>query len=201
MIDLFKDKEFIKKLIARLPKYIDDLNKSFMKDGKLSPDIGTLREKMMCGILKKQFQNDFNDDIPPQTPEADFVIFEEPISLKTTASKTFKLIWTANYEKAMEFYKNFNPECSIMVMLFQKRMGGLYYFPIESLQETREEMGLNFLKKPKAKTNPRGVVLSAKAFNNLARHDLTQRVSIDWDDIYEGEYTAVNLIDHYYKIW
>lgn len=93
----------------------------------------------MIGILKKQFQDNFTADLPPQESEADFILYNEKISFKTTISKSFKLIWTANYDLAMDFYKNFTPSCSILAMVFQKAVGGLYYFPIEALLETRKK--------------------------------------------------------------
>jgi len=156
----------------------------------------------MIGILKKQFNEAFSADLPPQETEADFILFNERISFKTTISKSFKLIWTANFDLAMQFYKNFTPNCSILAMVFQESVGGLYYFPIEVLLEEREKMGLAFLNKPKASTNPRGVSLSTKAFNELAKNKKTKIVRIDWNDYNDSEVsTAINLVDHYYKLW
>ncbi|MHA1682553.1 MAG: ThaI family type II restriction endonuclease [Promethearchaeota archaeon] len=198
---IFADPIFVDKIKKRLPKFIFDLNKASEKDGKLSPDIGTLREKMFIGILKKHFPQDISFDIPPQESEADFIVFGEPISFKTSISKSFKLIWTANYEQAMRFYREFIPSCSIILLIFQKKVGGIYYFSKELLQNVRDEIGLNFLNKPKSGTNPRGVSLSTKCFNVLSNKDECEKILIDWDQIEEGKNTAVNFIEHYFNIW
>ncbi|MBD3215887.1 MAG: hypothetical protein GF311_24970 [Candidatus Lokiarchaeota archaeon] len=184
--ELLKDDYFIEKAKKKLPKYIYDLDNASKKDGKLSPDIGTLREKMMSGILKKEYEEDFQDELPPQGTETDFIISNEEISFKTTISKSFKLIWTAYYDQAMQFYKTFQPSCSILVMLFQKTLGGLHYLPVNSLRDIRLELGNKFLKRPKSNTNPRGVALSTKAFNRLVNHEDSISILINWEDIEEG---------------
>ncbi|MHA1344033.1 MAG: ThaI family type II restriction endonuclease, partial [Promethearchaeota archaeon] len=109
---IFNNKEFITKIKKRLPKLIYDLDSAFRKGGKLSPDIGNLREKMMIGILKKQYPNKIKYDFESQESELDFEFEGEEISFKTSISKGFKLIWTANYTKAIDFYENFIPSCS-----------------------------------------------------------------------------------------
>ena len=84
--DIFDDDIFRTKIQDRLPKYIHDLNNTFAKDGKLSPDIGTLREKMIIGIFKKHFGDNFSDKLPPQEAEADFIIFGENLIFTNLSS-------------------------------------------------------------------------------------------------------------------
>lgn len=199
--DIFNDEIFVRSLQRRLPKLVYDLNEAFRKGGKLSPDIGNLREKMIIGILKKQYGDRLEYEFESQEPELDFQFDGEGISFKTTISKGFKLIWTANYELAMDFYKNSTPLYSIAVLLFQKKLGGLYYFPLELLVRTRERLGLEFLKKPKSGTNPRGVELSTKAFNLLIKGQSCRFIPINWNIIAEGLTTAVNFIDYYHDLW
>ena len=199
--DIFEDKIFIKKIKNRFPKYISDLNDAFAKDGKLSPDIGTLREKMIIGIFSKHFGENFSDKLPPQEAEADFIIFDEMISFKTSISKSFKLIWTSNYELAIKFYEKFNPEYPIILLIFQKSVGGLYYFSIELLQKIRKKLNLEFLNKPKSGTNPRGVSLSTKGFNELKDDLDCKYIPIDWKKIPQGPSTSIDFVQHYYDMW
>lgn len=198
---IFGNNDFIKKIQKRLPKFIFDLNSAFKKGGKLSPDIGNLREKMMIGIFKKQYPIKIQYDFESQEAELDFKFENENISFKTSISKGFKLIWTSNYDKAMEFYENFTPSCSIVLLLFQKRLGGLYYFPLKLLIGTRKKLGDKFLKTPKKGTNPRGVELSTEAFNEMIRSPLCKKISINWENIEDGSSTAINFIDYYYNLW
>ncbi len=199
--DIFKDRIFIKKIQDKFPKYIYDLNNAFAKDGKLSPDIGTLREKMIIGIFSKHFGDNFSDKLPPQEAEADFIIFNELISFKTSISKSFKLIWTSNYELANKFYENFTPKYSIILLIFQKSVGGLYYFSIELLQKIRKKLKLEFLNQPKSGTNPRGVSLSTKGFNALKNDTNCKYIPIDWKNISNGPSTSIDFVQHYYDIW
>ncbi|QEE15743.1 ThaI family type II restriction endonuclease [Promethearchaeum syntrophicum] len=199
--DIFNDKTFIKKIQNRFPKYIYDLNNAFAKDGKLSPDIGTLREKMIIGIFSKHFGDNFSDKLPPQEAEADFILFNELISFKTSISKSFKLIWTSNYELAIKFYEEFTPKYPIILLIFQKSVGGLYYFSIELLQKIRKKLKSEFLNKPKSGTNPRGVSLSTKGFNALKSDPDCKYIPIDWNNISKGPNTSLDFIQHYYDIW
>ncbi|MHA1723393.1 MAG: ThaI family type II restriction endonuclease [Promethearchaeota archaeon] len=198
---IFNNIEFINKIKKRLPKLIYDLDSAFRKGGKLSPDIGNLREKMMIGILKKQYPNKIKYNFESQESELDFKFEDENISFKTSISKRFKLIWTANYRKAIEFYENFIPSCSIILLLFQKKARGLYYFLLKLLIVTHNKLNELFLKKPKKGTNPRGVELSTKAFNEMIKSPLYKKISIDWENIEKGPSTAIDFIDFYYNLW
>lgn len=199
--NIFNDRIFIKKIQDRFPKYIYDLNNAFAKDGKLSPDIGTLREKMIIGIFSKHFGDNFSDKLPPQEAEADFIVFNDLISFKTSISKSFKFIWTSNYELAIKFYNKFTPKYPIILLIFQKSVGGLYYFSIQLLQKIRNKLKLEFLNKPKQGTNPRGVSLSTKGFNALKNDPDCKYIPIDWENISEGPSTSIDFVQHYYDIW
>ncbi len=199
---IFDDLEFIEKIKSKLPKYISDLNNASRKGGKISPDIGALREKLIIGILKKQYKEKVKSDYESQEFELDFEFEDERISFKTSVAKGFKLIWTANYNSGFEFYENYTPTCSIvLLLLFQAKLGRLYYFPLNLLHDTRRKLGKKFLKIPNTTGNPRGVELSTEAFNQMMASELCKKIVLDWDNIEEGPSTAVDLVDHYYNLW
>jgi len=201
ILQIFENPQIIQKIKTKLPQFIHDMNVIFSRDGKLSPDIGTIREKMIIGILKKEFGNDLQNNLPAQETEADFILFSERISLKTSLTKSFKLIWTANYEMGMRFYETFQPTCSILLLLFQTSIGGVYYFPLNALKEVRTQLDHDFLNKPKSGTNPRGVSLSTSAFNLLANHSDTNKILVDWQNIDDKISTGIDIVKHYYDLW
>jgi hypothetical protein len=69
----------------------------------------------------------------------------------------------------------------LLVQVNWVNTGGFYLFSKESQIEILEKLGrAEYIKLPKAGTNPRGVELSAKALDALSQHPQTLKFPIQW---------------------
>jgi hypothetical protein len=69
----------------------------------------------------------------------------------------------------------------ILVVINWGGKGGLYYIPKEVQKRIYKRLGRhNYMKLPKAGTNPRGVELSKKALLALIEDKGTKSIEVDW---------------------
>lgn len=201
--DLFKDPEIIKKIQDRLPNFFELAEADSSRAGKLGMEIGSVREKIIIALLMYKFGSEnVKTDIPITETEIDVILFGKPISIKTTSGKKMgnvKLIWTVDAKKALEFSKNYNPSCDIILAHINwGAEGHLYFFPLETQRELLNKIGRKkYIKLPKAGTNPRGVEIQLKALESLAVNPKTLKIKIDWI----RKNLSVNVYGKWVELW
>lgn len=124
-------------------------------------------------------------EIPITEPEVDARLFGEPVSVKTITGKGFggvKLIWTVDAQKAKEFRENYYPYCDILlVQINWDDFGGFYYIPLDVQKRTFDKIGKqNYIKLPKAGTNPRGAEFTKEALASLVKDSESKGMVINW---------------------
>lgn len=186
LLEIFTDEALISRIQKRLPKLFRIAELESSRAGKIGMQVGSLREKVIIGLLLYGVGEDkVQTNIPITEPAVDVKLYGLPISVKTHSKSGFsgvKLKWTVDANKAREFMLNYYPACD---MLFAKivwgSVGGLYYIPVETQRVILQEMGMeNYIKLPKSGTNPRGVEIRAKALRRLTRDEETKIIEIDW---------------------
>jgi len=82
----------------------------------------------------------------------------------------------------MEFRENYNPYCDILlVQINWNNTGGFYYLPVEAQKRIFDKIGReNYIKLPKAGTNPRGVEITKEALSSVVSNDLSKGTKIYW---------------------
>jgi hypothetical protein len=124
-------------------------------------------------------------NIPITEPEVDVRIHGEPVSIKTVTGRglnSVKLIWTVDVEQASKFGQSYTPSCDmVFVQIVWEGTGALYYFPLNVQIGILNEIGRNnYIKLPRAGTNPRGVEISAKALGLLTTRQNTLKIPVNW---------------------
>jgi len=184
--ELFSDKVLVQKVQTKLSKLFQLAELESSRAGKVGMEVGSVREKILIALLIYKFgENNVETEIPITEPEIDVKVFGNPISIKTITSKNFcnvKLIWTVDAEQALLFSRKYQPTCDmILAQINWGNDGGLYYFPKIIQIEVLNDMGReNYIKLPKAGTNPRGVEMTASALRNLATHEKTLKIPVKW---------------------
>lgn len=184
--EIFSNKKIIKKIKEKLPYLFQLAEIDNSRDGKLGMEIGSARERIVIALLIYKFgEKNVKTNISIIEKETDVIVFDKPISIKTVTSKKVigvKLIWTVDAGKALEFIKNYSPECDmILVHINWENKGGMYFISKESQKEILRKLGKKaYFKLPKKGTNPRGVEITNQAINKLVKHSSTRKVEIDW---------------------
>jgi len=184
--ELFTDQAIVAKIQKRLPElfYLAELESS--RAGKVGMEVGSVREKILIALLLYKFgEQNVKTDLPIHEPEADVIVFGRPLSIKTMTGvnfKSVKLIWTVDAGQAIEFAHRYVPSCDmLLVQVNWDNTGGVFLFSQEAQIETLERMGrAEYIKLPKAGTNPRGVEVSGKALDVLAKHPQTLQFPVQW---------------------
>ncbi len=183
---IFSDIIIIKKIRDKLPKLFELANLESSRAGKIGMEVGSVREKIIIALLIYKFgKENVETEIPITEPEIDVKVFKKPISIKTISSKyltSIKLIWTVDAKKAIEFQKNYEPSCDmILTHINWEDTGGFYFIPVNVQNEVLKNIGKkNYIKLPKAGTNPRGVEMTGNALKALINHSMTKQIEIDW---------------------
>ena len=186
ILELFSDNVLVQKVQTKLPKLFQIAELESSRAGKVGMEVGSVREKILIALLFYKFgENNVETEIPITEPEIDVKVFGNPISIKTITSKNFsnvKLVWTVDAEQSLLFSQRYQPTCDmILAHINWGNDGGLYYFPKIIQIEVLNDMGReNYIKLPKAGTNPRGVEMTANALRNLAAHEKTLKIPINW---------------------
>jgi hypothetical protein len=184
--ELFADKKIVKKIQKKLPKLFHLAELESSRAGKIGMEVGSVREKIIVALLIYKFgKKNVETEIPITESEVDVKVYGNPISIKTITGKNLggvKLIWTVDAKKALEFRKNYKPNCSmILVQINWDNGGGFFYIPLKVQLEILKKIGIkNYIKLPKVGTNPRGVEMTANALRTLANHKKTFKIDIEW---------------------
>ena len=204
--ELFADQVLVAKIQKRVPElfYLAELESS--RAGKVGMEVGSAREKILIALLLYKFgEQSLQTDLPIHEPEVDVIVFGRPLSIKTMTGamfKSVKLIWTVDAEQAIDFSHRYVPSCDmLLVQVNWDHVGGVFLFSQEAQIQVLEKMGrVEYIRLPKAGTNPRGVEVSAKALDVLSKHPQTikfpvqcHRTRIDynpyrrWLDLWQEE--------------
>jgi len=196
---IFTDKALVQKIKHKIPQLFLMAEVDNSRNGKLGMEVGSARERILIAMLMHKFgAKNVDPNIPITEAEVDVYVHNEPLSIKTISGAKIggvKLIWTVDAQKALEFSRNYRPECDMM--LTHIRWGGtgyLYVFSKVSQRRILDELGPEkYMKLPKPGTNPRGVELSALAIEHLIAAPDTKSISID--------FIRENMVMDAYKRW
>jgi len=184
--DLFTDQKTIAKIQARLPELFHIAELESSRAGKIGMEVGSARERILIALLIYKFgEANVETEIPITEPEVDVKVFGRPVSIKTITGRRLngvKLIWTVDAEQAFKFSQEYNPRCDILlVQMNWNDWGRFFFFPKSAQIETLYRIGRqNYIKLPKAGTNPRGVEISAEALELLAGHSQSLNIPVKW---------------------
>lgn len=201
--ELFSDIKLIDRIKQKLPQLFHLAELESSRAGKVGMEVGTIRERIVAALLIYKYGvENVKIDIPITEAETDVLLFDKPISIKTITGKNFggvKLIWTVDAQKAIEFSKNYKPFCDLLlVQINWNNRGGIFYIPIEVQQQVLKEIGNeNYIKLPKAGTNPRGVEMEGKAMKLLVTNFKTLSIPIDW----RKESVNFNVYNRWVELW
>jgi len=186
--ELFTDQAIITKVQNKLPLMFQMAERELSRHGKAGMETGTLREKIITALLTYKFgESNVDLEIPIIATEVDVKLFGQSFSIKTKTTKSpnpgqFKLIWTVDKQKALEFRNTYSPSCGlILAHIFWGKTGGLYYIPLAVQSELLQSIGREkYIKLPKEKTNPRGVEISSHAVKQLLADSRIRKIPIKW---------------------
>jgi len=186
LIEIFEDRKLVEKIKRRLPYLFQLAELESSRAGKVGMEVGSVREKIIVALLIYKFgEENVETELPITEPEVDAKLFGEPISIKTKIGKDFsgvKLIWTVDALKAKEFQDSYYPHCDILfIQINWNDMGGFYYIPLSAQTRLFERIGReNYIKLPKAGTNPRGVEITKEALSTLVVDSESRKIPIKW---------------------
>lgn len=186
LIEIFTDRNLVEKIKKRLPYLFQLAELESSRAGKTGMEVGSVRERIIVALLIYKFgESNVETEIPITESEVDAKLFGEPVSVKTITGKSLggvKLIWTVDAQKAIEFRKNYYPSCDILlVQINWGDTGGFFYIPVELQKKLFDKMGReNYIKLPKAGTNPRGAEITKESLSNLVADKQCQRIIIEW---------------------
>jgi hypothetical protein len=131
---------------------------------------------------------------PITTEDFDLKLYGKPVSIKTIkkslpkrigkfSGSGIKLIWTVDWEKVENFYRNYEPKSEMLpVEVSWGKEGGFYYIPLEVQREIFEEIGRDrYVYRHKKGTNPRGVEISNEGIKRLIEHRQAKKIDIFWE--------------------
>jgi len=196
--ELFTDASIASKIKTKLPKLFRIAEIETSRVGKIGMEVGSLREKIIGGLLIYKFgENNVNTDIPITEPETDVIIGNQGVSIKTiTGNGGVKAVWTVDAKSSRKFIDNYKPKCDIILVQiwWGLEKDSFFLIPLEVQKEIFDLLGRDkYLDMPKAGTNPRGVEFSRMAIEKMVTHPKTLKTKIKWD---KG-----NLSYDVYKRW
>ena len=185
LAQLFEDQETVKRIKNRLPYLFQLAELESSRAGKVGMQVGSIRENVIIALLLYKFgEENVATDIPITEPEVDVRLFGEPVSIKTITGSFsgVKVIWTVDAAKAKEFRENYYPSCDILLVRINwNDIGGLYYIPVQTQRKLFNEIGReDYIKLPKAGTNPRGVEFAKNVLARLTADSQSKRIEINW---------------------
>jgi hypothetical protein len=185
LAQLFEDEETVRRIQSRLPYLFQLAELESSRAGKVGMQVGSIRENVIVALLMYKFgEENVETEIPITEPEVDAKLFGEPLSIKTITGSFsgVKMIWTVDAEKVKEFQENYYPSCDmLLVQIKWDDIGGLYYLPLQAQRSLFDEIGReNYIKLPKAGTNPRGVEFAKNVLARLTADSQSKRIEINW---------------------
>ena len=186
LIEIFEDEKLIERIQKRLPHLFQLAEIESSRAGRIGMEVGSVRERIIVALLIYKFgEANVESEIPITEPEIDVRLFGEPISIKTFTGKYFKgvkLVWTVDAESSEQFREEYYPNCDILlVQINWDNEGGFYYIPLTAQRRIFNEIGRKeYIKLPKAGTNPRGVEITKRALTGLVEDVETKSIKIYW---------------------
>lgn len=183
---LFDDRATIARIRRKLPYLFQLAELENQRAGKVGMEVGSLRERILIALLIYRFGEDnVETELPITLAEADVLLFDRPISIKTITNNRLsgiKLIWTVDWDKVNEFIKNYTPNYDILLAQIKwEKSGYLFYIPKEVHQQVFHRIGRDeYFKVPKQGTNPRGVEIARDAMEEAAFDELSIQLKLDW---------------------
>ncbi len=182
---LFEDEATVRRIKNRLPYLFQLAELESSRAGKAGMQVGSVRENIMVALLIYKFgEENVETEIPITEPEVDVRLFGEPVSIKTITGSFsgVKVVWTVDAAKAKEFRENYYPSCDILLVRINwNDIGGLYYIPVQIQRRLFEEIGReNYIKLPKAGTNPRGVEFAKNVLARLTADSQSKQIEVNW---------------------
>jgi len=184
--EIFKDFILVEKIKKRLPYLFQLAELECSRAGKIGMQVGSVRETIIASLLIYKFgEENVETEIPITEAEVDVKLFSEPISIKTITGRSFagvKLIWTVDAQKAREFLETYSPHCDMIVIQINwNGTGGFYFIPVEAQKELFAKIGRqDYIKLPKAGTNPRGAEITKEALLALIQSKKTEKIPVNW---------------------
>jgi len=185
LAQLFEDQAIVRKVRKRLPHLFQLAELESSRAGKVGMQVGSIRENVIVALLIYKFgEENVETEIPITAPEMDVRLFGEPVSIKTITGSFsgVKVIWTVDATKAKEFRENYYPHCDILLVRINwDDIGGLYYIPVQTQKKLFDKIGReNYIKLPKAGTNPRGVEFAKNVLARLTADSQSKHIEINW---------------------
>ena len=184
--ELFIDNTAVSEIQAKLPRLFRIAEIESSRAGKIGMEVGSLREKVIGGLLIYKFgEVNVNTEIPITESETDVIVAGKNLSVKTiTGNGGVKAVWTVDAESSKNFIDNYIPKCDILLIQiwWGENKDSLFFIPLNVQKEIFNLLGKEkYLKMPKAGTNPRGVEMTGKAIQGLVSHSKTLKIPINWD--------------------
>ncbi|MBI5332091.1 MAG: ThaI family type II restriction endonuclease [Candidatus Aenigmarchaeota archaeon] len=183
--ELFIDKNIVSKIQNKLPKLFQIAEIESSRAGKISMEVGSLREKIIGGLLIHRFgEKNVDTNIPTTEPEVDIRVGSRELSIKTiTGNGRIKAVWTVDAESSKNFIKSYKPRCDILLIQtwWGQKRDSIFLITAETQKEIFKLLGCDkYFNMPKAGTNPRGVEFSKEAIEKMLHHKKTLKISINW---------------------
>ena len=183
--ELFTDNITVSEIQAKLPKLFRIAEIESSRAGKIGMEVGSLREKVIGGLLIYKFgEVNVNTEIPITESETDVILAGKNLSVKTiTGNGGVKAVWTVDAESSKNFIDNYIPKCDILLIQiwWGENKDSLFFIPLNVQKEIFNLLGKEkYLKMPKAGTNPRGVEFSKEAIQKMLQHSKTSKIKINW---------------------
>ncbi len=184
---LFEDQVVVNRIRQRLPYLFQLAEIESSRAGKIGMQVGSLRERIIVALLIYKYGDEaVYTEVPVTQPEADVLLYDVPISIKTVTGKTLrgvKVSWTVDATKAKEFSNSYYPSCEmLLVQIHWGQTGKFWYVPLESQREVFDRMGRQrYIKLPKPGTNPRGVEITKEALEMLVAEQGVRGIDIHWE--------------------
>ena len=183
--DLFTDKSTISEIQSKLPKLFRIAEIESSRAGKIGMEVGSLREKVIGGLLIYKFGEDkVNTEIPITESETDVIVNGKNLSVKTiTGNGGVKAVWTVDAASSKNFIDNYAPKCDILLIQiwWGEDKNSFFFIPLEVQKDIFSALGKEkYLKMPKAGINPRGVEFNKEAIQRMLQHPKTLKIKINW---------------------
>jgi len=183
--ELFTDNVTISEIQAKLPKLFRIAEIESSRAGKIGMEVGSLREKIIGGLLIYKFDEvNVNTEIPITESETDIIVGGKNLSVKTIARNGgVKAVWTVDAESSKNFIGNYIPKCDILLIQiwWGEDKNSFFFVPLDVQKEIFISLGKEkYLKMPKAGTNPRGVEFSKESIQKMLHHSKTLKIKINW---------------------
>lgn len=199
LIEIFEDERLVNRIRNRLPRLFQLAEIESSRAGKIGMEVGSVRERIIVALLIYKFgEANVETEIPITESGVDVKLFGKPVSIKTITGNIFsgvKIIWTVDLQKAKQFREEYYPNCdTLLIQINWAKEGGFYYIPLEIQRKLFDKIGReNYIKLPKAGTNPRGVEITKEALTSLVENSESRGIRINW------QRTGINF--NPYKRW